>query len=95
MDTEALFREYLQRYDYIEAEIEEAKLAQKDLLEEFSRDGFDTKAFKEALKIRKLAPDQRQRFVGLLGTYTRAMGIQLELPFEGAYRLRWGAGANE
>lgn len=95
MDTDALFREYIQRVDYIQAELDDAQLAMKDLLEEFKRDGFDPKALKEALKLRKLPPDKRERFVGLLGTYTRALGIQLDLPFGGPYRLRWGAGAGE
>lgn len=48
------------RYENVDKEVDELKDAQKDLMEEVKSAGFDTKAFKAAIRVRK-ADAEKQR----------------------------------
>jgi uncharacterized protein (UPF0335 family) len=56
----------------------------KDVFQEAKSQGFDTKAMKQVMKLRKMEPHVRQEAEALLGTYLSALGMT---PIEEAISL--------
>lgn len=49
----------------------------KDVYLEAKAVGFDVKIMRQIVRIRKMKPDDRKEFYGVLGTYAAALGLDL------------------
>jgi len=56
----------------------------RDVFQEAKAQGFDTKAMKQVMKLRKMEPHVRQEAEAILGTYLAALGMT---PIEEAIAL--------
>ena len=73
--TEAELRQMIERYEQLDAEKAEKAEAQSDLMKEIVGRGYDRKAFKEVIRLRKMTPDQRAEFEAVVDVYRNAAGL--------------------
>ncbi|MBO4644404.1 MAG: DUF2312 domain-containing protein [Alphaproteobacteria bacterium] len=66
---------YIERVEHIEEERKALQNDIKEIFEEAKSAGFDVKAIKQLLKIRKMDQDERQEEEFVLDTYKRALGL--------------------
>jgi uncharacterized protein (UPF0335 family) len=73
--SEAELRQYVERIERIEEEIDGGKADRKDVYAELKAVGYDTKAVRKIVRIRKMDPTQRQIDEAVEETYRAALGL--------------------
>jgi uncharacterized protein (UPF0335 family) len=75
-------RSYVERIERLEEEKAAIALDIREVFTEAKANGFDTKAMRQILKIRKQTPDERDEQEHMLDLYKRALGMLPELDEE-------------
>jgi len=73
-DAAARLRQYVSRFENLEAEIKGLRSDQSDILKEAVAAGFDKKALRTVLRLRKMDQDERAEQEQLIDTYMKALG---------------------
>jgi uncharacterized protein (UPF0335 family) len=68
-------KSYIERIEKLEEEKAEIASFIKDVFAEIKANGYDTKAIKEILKLRKLEPQVREEQEYMLDVYKKALGM--------------------
>lgn len=68
-------RQFIERYERLEAEKRDLAEDQKGVMAEAKGRGFDTKALKRVIQLRKMKPDERAEFDAVVEMYTAALGM--------------------
>jgi uncharacterized protein (UPF0335 family) len=68
-------RQFIERYEHLEAEKRDLAEDQKEVMAEAKGRGFDTKALKRVIQLRKMNPDDRAEFNAVVEMYTAALGM--------------------
>lgn len=68
-------RQYIERIERVEEEIDGAKGDRKDIYAELKAVGYDVKAVRKIVRIRKMDPTQRQIEEAVEDTYRTALGL--------------------
>ena len=68
-------RLFIERIENIEAEIDVKKIDRKEVYSELKGEGFDTKAVRKIVRLRKLEAHVRQEEDLILDTYRSAVGV--------------------
>ena len=68
-------RQFIERYEQLEAEKDDVTEQQKELMAEAKGRGYDTKIMREVIKIRKMKPDERAEKEAVLEVYLSALGL--------------------
>ena len=68
-------RQFIERIETIEAEIDEKKTDRKEVYSELKVEGFDAKAVRKIVRLRKLEAHVRQEEDMILDTYRNAVGV--------------------
>jgi len=68
-------RQYIERIERIEEELDGAKGDRNDVYAEAKAVGFDVKAVRKIVRIRKMDPTQRQIEEAVEDTYRTALGL--------------------
>ncbi|HXT81354.1 MAG TPA: DUF2312 domain-containing protein [Acetobacteraceae bacterium] len=68
-------RSFVERYERIDEEVAERRADQKDLMQEIASAGFDKKAVRQLIRIRKMDPAEVEEQETLLDVYRRALGM--------------------
>jgi uncharacterized protein (UPF0335 family) len=68
-------RQFIERIETIEAEIDEKKTDRKEVYSELKGEGFDAKAVRKIVRLRKLDAHVRQEEDMILDTYRNAVGV--------------------
>lgn len=75
MSTADEIRQFIERFEHIEAEKRDLAEAQKEVMAEAKGRGFDTKALRRVIQLRKMNPDERAEFDAVVEMYTAALGM--------------------
>jgi uncharacterized protein (UPF0335 family) len=67
-------RQYVSRFENLEVEIKALRSDQTDILKEAASAGYDKKALRTVLRLRKMDADERAEQEALIDTYMRALG---------------------
>lgn len=67
-------KQIVSRFENLADEIKALQSDQKDLMQEAASAGFDKKALRAVMKIRKMEPQAYEDFEMLVDTYRRALG---------------------
>lgn len=70
--TAAELRQFVERYERIQSEIDDLKADQKEVLAELKSRGYQAKPFREVIKLRKQDADDRAEFEAVLDLYKEA-----------------------
>jgi uncharacterized protein (UPF0335 family) len=68
-------RQFVERYERLDAERQEAVEAMKEVMAEAKGRGYDTKALKALIALRKRDPDDVAAADAILELYREAMGV--------------------
>jgi uncharacterized protein (UPF0335 family) len=68
-------RQFIERYETLEAEKKDIAEQQKEVLVEAKFRGYDTAILREIIKLRKMDPDQRAEREAILQVYLDALGL--------------------
>lgn len=68
-------RQFVERYEKLESEKKDVAERQKELLAEAKGRGYDTKAFRKVVALRKRKPDDRAEEEAVLEVYKAALGM--------------------
>jgi uncharacterized protein (UPF0335 family) len=68
-------RQYIERIERLEEELDGIKGDRKDVYAELKAVGYDTKAVRKIVRIRKMDPTQRQIEEAVEDTYRTALGL--------------------
>jgi len=68
-------RQFVERYERLDAEKQEAAEAMKEVMAEAKGRGYDTKALKALIALRKRDPDDVAAADAILELYRKAMGV--------------------
>ena len=68
-------RQFIERHEQLDAEKRDIADQQKELMSEVVGRGYDRKAFKEVIRLRKMKPDQRAEFEAVAELYKAALGM--------------------
>lgn len=68
-------RQYIERIESIESEMDGMKSDRKDVYAEAKAVGFDTKTLRQIIRLRKKDKDTRDHEDALLETYRDALGV--------------------
>jgi uncharacterized protein (UPF0335 family) len=68
-------RQYIERIERLEEELDGIKGDRKDVYAEVKAVGYDTKAVRKIVRIRKMDPTQRQIDEAVEETYRAALGL--------------------
>jgi uncharacterized protein (UPF0335 family) len=74
--TAAELLQFIERAEQLAAEKKEITDQEKELRAELTGRGYDAKAFREVLRLRKMAPDARTEFEAVVQMYRDAAGMQ-------------------
>lgn len=72
--TAAELRQFIEQYEHLEAEKKDIADQQKEVMAEAKGRGYDTKAMREVLRLRKMKPDDRAEFEAVVDMYREAIG---------------------
>ena len=72
--TAAELRQFIEQYEHLEAEKKDIADQQKEVMAEAKGRGYDTKAMREVLRLRKMKPDDRAEFEAIVDMYREAIG---------------------
>jgi uncharacterized protein (UPF0335 family) len=73
--TQDELRQFIERAEQIAAEKADLAETAKELHAEVKGRGYDLKAFKEVLRLRKMTPDARAEFEAIVSMYREAAGL--------------------
>jgi len=68
-------RQFIERYEQLEGEKKDIADGQKEVMSEAKGRGYDTKAMREVIRLRKMKPDDRAEFEAVVDMYREAAGI--------------------
>jgi uncharacterized protein (UPF0335 family) len=68
-------RTYIERIEKVEEKMDEAKEDRKAIYGELKSDGFDVKAFRQIVRLRKIDKSKRDMEQALIDTYKDALGL--------------------
>jgi len=68
-------RQFIERYEHLEAEKRGLSAAQNEMMSDAKGRGFDTKALRRVIQLRKMRPDERAEFDAVVEMYTAALGM--------------------
>ena len=68
-------RQFIERYERLEAEKTDVTEAQKELMSEAKGRGYDTAVMKKIIALRKRKPDEIAEEEAILDTYKAALGM--------------------
>ena len=68
-------RQFIERYEQLESEKQDIAEQQKEVMSEAKGQGFDTKALRRVIQLRKMRPDDRAEFEAIVDMYRAAIGI--------------------
>lgn len=68
-------RQFIERYERLEVDKREIAEFQKEVMAEAKGRGFDTKALRRVIQLRKMRPDERAEFDAVVEMYTAALGM--------------------
>lgn len=71
----AQLRSYVERVEHLDEEISDRNSDKRDIYAEAKANGFDVKALKAILKIRKEDADKRREHETIVDLYMRALGM--------------------
>jgi len=69
-------RQFIERYEQLEAEKKDVTEQQKELMSEAKGRGYDTKVMKKVIALRKRKPDDIAEEDAILDMYKSALGMQ-------------------
>lgn len=75
--SDAMLRQYVERVERLEEEIKELNADKSDVFQEAKGNGFDVKALKTIIKIRRQDDGERREHDAVVETYAKALGIIL------------------
>ena len=73
--TAAELRQFFERYEQLDAEKRDIADHQKEVVAELVARGYDRKAFREIIRLRKMKPDQLAEFEAAVEVYRPAGGL--------------------
>jgi len=73
--TAGELRQLIERFEQLDAEKRDVADQQKELMSEVTGRGYDRKAFKEVIRLRKMKPGQRAEFESVVYLYREAAGL--------------------
>ncbi len=73
--TAAELLQFIDRHEQLDAQKKGVSDEQKGLMSELKGRGYDQKAFKEVIRLRKMRPDQRAEFEAVVELYRAAAGL--------------------
>lgn len=68
-------RQFIERHEQLDAETKDIAETRRELMAELKGRGYDGKAFKEVIRLRKMKPDQRAEFEAVVELYRAAAGL--------------------
>jgi len=68
-------RQFIERYEQLEGEKKDITDAQKEVMAEAKGRGYDAKAMREVIRLRKMKPGDRAEFEAVVDMYREAAGI--------------------
>lgn len=68
-------RQFIERYEQLDGEKKDITDAQKEVMAEAKGRGYDAKAMREVIRLRKMNPDDRAEFEAVVDMYREAAGI--------------------
>jgi len=68
-------RQFIERYEQLEGEKKDITDGQKEVMSEAKGRGYDAKAMREVIRLRKMKPDDRAEFEAVVDMYREAAGI--------------------
>lgn len=68
-------RQFIERFETLEAEKKDIAEQQKEVMQEAKGRGYDTKALRKIVALRKQAPDERAEQEAVLDVYLSALGM--------------------
>lgn len=68
-------RQFIERYEQLEAEKKDVTERQKELMAEAKGRGYDTQVMKKVIALRKRTPDDRAEEEAVLDMYKAALGM--------------------
>ena len=68
-------RQFIERYEHLEAEKKDIADQQKEVMAEARGRGYDVKTMREVIRLRKLAADERAEREAVLEMYMSALGM--------------------
>lgn len=68
-------RQFIERYEQLEAEKKDVTEQQKELMAEAKGRGYDTQVMKKVIALRKRTPDDRAEEEAVLDMYKAALGM--------------------
>lgn len=68
-------RQFFERYEQLDAEKRDIADQQKEVVAELVARGYDRKAFKEIIRLRKMKPDELADFEAVVDVYRPAAGL--------------------
>jgi uncharacterized protein (UPF0335 family) len=71
-------RAYIERIEKLEDEKADVAAAMRDVFAEAKGNGFDTKAMRQVIKLRKMESHEREEQEFMLDIYKRALGLALD-----------------
>ncbi len=71
-------RSYIERIEKLEEEKADIATASRDVFAEAKGNGFDTKAMRQILKLRKMESHEREEQEFMLDVYKRALGLAFD-----------------
>jgi len=69
-------RQFIERYEHLEAEKKDIADQQKEVLQESKSRGYDTKVLKKIIALRKRSPDEVAEEEAVLELYKSALGME-------------------
>ena len=66
-------RQFFERYEQLDAEKRDIADQQKEVVAELVARGYDRKAFKEIIRLRKMKPDELAEFEAVVSLYFQAL----------------------
>lgn len=69
-------RQFIEQYEHLEAEKSDITSQQGEVLAEAKSRGYDTKAMKKLIALRKKTPDERAEEEAILDLYKSALGME-------------------
>ena len=66
---------FVERFEQLDAEKREKSDLQKELMAELKGSGYDGKAFREVVRLRKMKPDDLAEFEAVVDLYRQAAGL--------------------
>ena len=68
-------RSFVERYEQLAAEKQDIADQQKEVMAELAGRGYDKKAFREVIRLRKMKPDALAEFEAVVELYRPAAGL--------------------